>query len=225
LIDRIYSFCLRIILRVFFRLLYHELAWTYDWVAAAVSVGHWSEWVQQAKPFVRGQQILELGFGPGHLQEDLRNSGYIVFGLDRSQQMCRLAGSRLNNRQVTKNNGGYAQSANLVQGVGSRLPFKNASFHSILSTFPTEYIFEPTTAVEIVRVLSPGGRLIIVLTAWITGKTLRERASALLFRLTGQSEPWYDAWQTPFAAYGLSVHTAWVDLGHSRVCVLTADKS
>jgi SAM-dependent methyltransferase len=225
LIGRLYSYCLSSILRIFFRLLYHKFAWTYDWVAATVSAGHWSEWVNQALPFVRGPRILELGFGPGHLQAELLGHGYIAFGLDRSRQMCRLAHSRLKVKKGELNPLGYAHEAGIVQGIGTHLPFENASFESILSTFPTEYIFDPRTAAEVARVLSPGGRLVIVLTAWITGKRVRERASALLFRLTGQSEPWNSAWMTPFSSCGLSVRTTWVDLVHSRVCVLIADKS
>ena len=35
-------------MRLFFRLLYHPFAWTYDGVASAVSMGRWKRWVLAA---------------------------------------------------------------------------------------------------------------------------------------------------------------------------------
>jgi ubiquinone/menaquinone biosynthesis C-methylase UbiE len=224
LLVKLYISALRLVLRIFFRLLYHEFAWTYDWVAAAVSAGHWSDWVKQAQPFMVGQHVLELGFGPGHLQSDLREAGLDVFGLDASPQMCWLASTNIRRSLKAPSRNGYTHDAKFVCGLGSQLPFRSGSFNTVTATFPTEYIFERRTAAEIARVLTPGGRLVIVLTAWITGKTLRERASALLFSLTGQSEPVQVIWQTPFSEAGLEVKTIWIDLGHSRVCILTGDK-
>lgn len=222
--ERAYFIILKTILRVFFRLLYVEFAWTYDWVAATVSAGHWSEWVDQAVPFIQGKRVLELGFGPGHLQEKLRDQGINIFGLDHSRPMCLQAARRMRKKHRSNENV-YAQSPKLVQGVGNILPFRRGSFQTILATFPTEYIFLPATAAEIERTLSPGGRLVIVLTAWITGKSLRERLSSFLFRATGQSEPWDIHWHTPFSDCGMRVETKWIDLGHSRVCVLIAEKN
>ena len=51
----------------FFHLLYHQLAWAYDAVSAAVSLGRWQDWGAAALPFVNGASVLELGHGPGHL--------------------------------------------------------------------------------------------------------------------------------------------------------------
>ena len=38
----------------------------------------------------------------------------------------------------------------------------NASFDTVISTFPSEYIYDPDTIAEVVRVLRPGGRFIVV---------------------------------------------------------------
>ena len=46
-----------------------------------------------------------------------------------------------------------------------QLPFADASFDNVVSTFPTEYIADPRALAEIARVLRPGGRLIVVLGA------------------------------------------------------------
>ncbi|NMC80811.1 MAG: hypothetical protein GYA59_15725, partial [Chloroflexi bacterium] len=39
-------------LKVFFDLLYHSFAWTYDGVAAVVSLGRWKGWVYSVIPFL-----------------------------------------------------------------------------------------------------------------------------------------------------------------------------
>src|SRR5688572_31722362 len=86
---------IRRFMRVFFRLLYHPFAFTYDLVAAAVSFGHWRDWVMSVLPFIQGTRVLELGHGPGHLQHALLNRGLFTVGLDESAQMGLLARRRL----------------------------------------------------------------------------------------------------------------------------------
>jgi hypothetical protein len=86
---------LRLTLRVFFYLLYHPFSWTYDGVAALVSLGRWNEWVGCAFPHLYGERILEIGHGPGHLQLTLQAAGKFAVGLDASFQMSRQAQRRL----------------------------------------------------------------------------------------------------------------------------------
>ena len=50
-----------------YRLLYNELAWAYDAVSWAVSLGRWDVWRRAALPYVRGDHVLEVGFGTGAL--------------------------------------------------------------------------------------------------------------------------------------------------------------
>jgi ubiquinone/menaquinone biosynthesis C-methylase UbiE len=64
-----------------------------------------------------------------------------------------------------------------------------ASLNQVVATFPTEYIFDPATVKEVYRILLPGGRLVVLLVAWITGRGLLERAAAWLFRVTKQAPP------------------------------------
>jgi ubiquinone/menaquinone biosynthesis C-methylase UbiE len=166
------------LLRIFFKLLYHQFAWTYDWVAAAVSLRMWQNWVLAILPFINTSPVLELGYGPGHLQSALKRKGIKVYGLDASHQMGKLAVKRLRLN-------GYTPS--LVNGIAQILPFANKSFQSVVATFPTEYIADPQTLAEIWRVLIPGGDLFILPVAWITGKRWIERIAAWIFRLTKQS--------------------------------------
>jgi len=63
-----------------FHLLYHEAAWAYDAVAAAVSLGQWRAWGAAALPFLPGPRVLELGHGPGHMLIALTAAGYDAAG-------------------------------------------------------------------------------------------------------------------------------------------------
>src|SRR5207248_10597056 len=54
------------------------------------------------------------------------------------------------------------KKATVIQGSAQHLPFSNDSFDTIVSTFPSEYIYYPDTIAEVERVLRPGGRLIVV---------------------------------------------------------------
>ncbi len=161
-------------MRVFFNLLYHPFAFTYDFVAAVVSFGKWNNWVLGVIPFVSGTRILELGHGPGHLQQALitlrRVSGLDSAAMDESAPMGRLAKRRLGSSQK------------LVRAVTQKIPFVSETFDSVISTFPSEYIFDPQTLAEAYRVLRSGGRFIVLLAAWPRNPLL-----GWLFKVTGQS--------------------------------------
>jgi SAM-dependent methyltransferase len=49
-----------------------------------------------------------------------------------------------------------------LQGRAQQLPFADASFGSVVATFPAEYIVDPASLAEFRRVLKPGGQLVVV---------------------------------------------------------------
>ena len=138
--------------------LYHQLAWGYEIVAWVVSLGRWDDWRRQALDHVIGRRVLEIGFGTGVLLGTAVDRGIPIFGADPSPQMHRVAARRLRRS---------CRGAPRVRATAQLLPFADGSFDTVISTFPSGYIFDPDTLSEITRVLSRSvdgggpGRLVI----------------------------------------------------------------
>ncbi|MBN1887739.1 MAG: methyltransferase domain-containing protein [Thermoflexales bacterium] len=167
-----------LLLRLFFLLLYNQLAWLYDSIAWLVSFGHWRHWGQAALPHLRGQRVLELAHGPGHLLVAMRRSGRCPLGLDLSPAMGRLASARLRRSGL---------AVPLVRARAQALPFRAGAFDSVVSTFPTEFILDPATLDEAARVLGEGGRLVIVPGVAFDSHSRPYRFLKWLYRVTGQA--------------------------------------
>jgi len=80
------------LIKISFHLLYHQLAWAYDRIAAMVSCGLWNTWGLQALPYLVGPFVLELGPGPGYMQAALRKLGVHVYGVEASWDMVKRFG-------------------------------------------------------------------------------------------------------------------------------------
>jgi ubiquinone/menaquinone biosynthesis C-methylase UbiE len=121
---------MRALLRLFFRFLYHQFAFAYDFVAAAVSFGHWRKWILEVVPFIEGTRTLEIGHGPGHLHRFLLRRGLDAVAMDESASMSRLARRNLNlwrkiaHFQSSTHQSGYTQT-NLTRGLAQQLPFRD----------------------------------------------------------------------------------------------------
>jgi ubiquinone/menaquinone biosynthesis C-methylase UbiE len=195
---------------------YREFAWTYDVVAWLVSDGLWRRWALAALPELQGR-ILELGFGPGHMQLAL-SGRHTVAGLDASPQMAAMAAQRLRR---------YGASPRLALGLAQALPFPGAAFDTVLATFPADYILDPDTHAEILRVLAPGGRLVIIPTARLDA-SLYARAVNLAYRLTLQAPPHGGA-PPPAAEWlkveGMEFRQHWAAVGPSQVLVVVGSKA
>ncbi len=209
--------------RLIFRLLYHEFAWTYDWVAAAVSMCRWKSWILSVLPYLEHSVVLELGSGPGHLQVALARRGIVAYGLDSSWQMVKQARNRLNHNSFP---------GNITLGRAQSLPFPSGKFDKVVATFPSEYIFETKTISQVWRVLKTNGELIVIPVAWITGKTMRDRLAAGIFRITGQV-PGTDPESGDFGDFdpqrffeqrGFKVNKEIIRLSSSKVLVIRATK-
>jgi ubiquinone/menaquinone biosynthesis C-methylase UbiE len=168
------------LVRFGFRLLYQEMAWSYDAVSWAVSLGQWRQWQESALAFLpppaTAPRILEIGHGPGHMLLALVERGYYPLGLDLSIQMGQMARRRTNGRIP------------LLRAGVTAIPLANDSIHAVLATFPTDYIVDPQTIAEVKRVLRENGRYIILPQAQLTGRGPIHRLIELAFRITGQRQ-------------------------------------
>jgi ubiquinone/menaquinone biosynthesis C-methylase UbiE len=181
MIASLYNRLLSSALRLFFKLLYHQFSWSYNFVAAVVSGGRWIGWVHSVLPYLQGPRVLELGHGPGHLLLAMQRKGLKAVGLDESHGMGVL---------VVKGMLGFGFDLLVVNGYAQYMPFPNNHFNQIVSTFPSEFILDPRTLSEAYRVLAPDGELIILPSASITGKGWYDRLAAWLFHFTGQAPDW-----------------------------------
>ncbi|MEO7001482.1 MAG: class I SAM-dependent methyltransferase [Ktedonobacterales bacterium] len=145
-------------LRFLFGLLYRNR--TLYWLASTIPfAGQWRVWQRLAVPRIVGADVLEIGCGIGKLLADMVQAGYACTAVDRSPQMVAATRGELRRRGLP------TDAAPVLLASAQRLPFPAASFDTVVSTFPTDYIFDPATLHEVARVLRPGGRLIIVMGA------------------------------------------------------------
>lgn len=124
-----------------------------------------------------GESVLDVGVGPGLLAFDLAQlvgeSGHVA-GIDLSEAMLAM----------TRNRCADSPQTDFRQADATALPFPDNSFDAAVSTQVYEYVADIKTALsELYRVLKPGGRAVILDTAWdslVWNTTDTERAGRIL---------------------------------------------
>ncbi len=124
----------------------------YDRTNAVLSVGNAALWriatVNAVAP-QSGERILDIAAGTGTSSVALAKSGAEVIALDFSQGMVDEGRRRHPELQF-------------VQGDAEKLPFADAEFDAVTISFGLRNVQHPEVAVaEMLRVLKPGGRLVI----------------------------------------------------------------
>lgn len=146
------------VVRWLFELLYRNRS--LYWLASTIPfAGQWRVWQRLALARLTGLDTLEVGCGIGTLLGDTLERGYHARAIDRSPQMVAATRRELRRRGLP------VEADTVRQASVQALPFAEASFDTVVSTFPTDYIADPAALREIARVLRPGGRLVIVLGA------------------------------------------------------------
>ncbi|HEV2654843.1 MAG TPA: class I SAM-dependent methyltransferase, partial [Ktedonobacteraceae bacterium] len=140
--------------KLLFETLYRN-RYLYRFASTVPFAGQWRGWQRLVLPRIHGKEVLELGCGLGDLLADMLEAGYTCRAVEHSPEMVAAARSTLKRRHV-------GQDSQVVQGSAQRLPFSANSFDTVVSTFPSEYIYDPDTIAEVERVLRPGGRLIVI---------------------------------------------------------------
>ena len=127
----------------------------YRFASTVPFAGQWRVWQRLVLPRLTGHDILELGCGLGDLLADMLAAGYACRAVEHSPHMVAAARATLQRRKL-------GDATTVLQGSAQHLPFSDAAFDTIVSTFPSEYIYDPNTIAEIERVLRPNGRLIVI---------------------------------------------------------------
>lgn len=106
----------------------------------------------------QGAKILDLGFGDGRNMPLLHDIGFEVYGVEISEDICRLTRSRMERLGVP---------VRVETGTNSQIPFGDGVFDFILACHACYYVGSGESFVdnlrEITRVLRPGGRFIFSL--------------------------------------------------------------
>jgi SAM-dependent methyltransferase len=100
-------------------------------------------------------RLLEVGCGPGHLSIKLAEQGLEVTGVDLDPAMIERA-------EANAAGAGDDRHPSFFVGDAAALPFPDASYDLVVSTFSVHHWADPAAGLgEIGRVLRPGGRALI----------------------------------------------------------------
>jgi SAM-dependent methyltransferase len=121
----------------------------------------------------QGDSAIDVGCGPGNYTRHLATasgSGLVV-GIDASEAMVAAAAKR-----------GDGANIAYLRADASALPFRDGAFDVACSVGVIHMIEEPLAAVdEMVRVLAPGGRLVIMVSCMPRGRSRRVRGGVTFF--------------------------------------------
>ena len=118
----------------------------------------WIRVINSYIPVDRTLDFLDIGTGPGFFPVILSREGHRVTGIDCTRAML---------DQAIENAGRYNISADFILAEGDDLPFDDSTFDCVISRNVAWTLADPVRSYkEWLRVLRPGGRLIIFDANW-----------------------------------------------------------
>lgn len=143
------------------RAMFDRIAKNYDVANRAISMGMDKTWrrktVELLKPF-RGGRYLDIGTGTGDLVFEILNqsANVLIDGIDPAEQMLAIARDKAAQR-------GVGDSVTFFAANALDLPMESDTYDGIVSGFCLRNIERRQKALEeMLRVLKPGGRAIIL---------------------------------------------------------------
>ena len=131
--------------------IYTRYAKAYDCFMAVFPL--WKKWLRSVLPYLQGDRILEVSFGPAYLLTQYPKDK-MLFGLDYNAVMVKRA-----KEKMEKCN----QTVDIVKGDVTDMPYPDGFFDTIVNTMAfTGYPDGQMALAEMLRVLKPDGVLLML---------------------------------------------------------------
>ncbi len=170
---------------------------------------------------LEGGLVIELGYGPGHLQLEMSKRGIHCVGIDESRQMGKIARARFKKSTYPESN------YRLVRGQAENLPFASESAEAILATFPAEYIFHDQSIINWHRVLKNNGKFILLMGVEPGGFSIISMLTRFFYRIASsdfQNLLGPQDYLQRICSFGLSVEPISVEINSDKLWLIYGHK-
>ncbi len=128
---------------------FDKIARTYDRLNRLMTLGLDRRWRRRAVRDLHGN-VLDVACGTGDMVQELQKRGCLVTGVDLSEEMLTIAKSK-------------APTATYMIADAEHLPFENGCFDAVTCAFGVRnFVHLEQGLGEMLRVLKPGGRMVIL---------------------------------------------------------------
>ncbi len=139
---------------------FDKIARTYDRLNRLMTLGLDRRWRRRAVRDLHGN-VLDIACGTGDMVQELQKRGCLVTGVDLSEEMLTIAKSK-------------APTATYMIADAEHLPFENDCFDAVTCAFGVRnFVHLEQGLGEMLRVLKPGGRMVILELATPDSKLIR----------------------------------------------------
>lgn len=139
---------------------FDTIARTYDRLNRVMTLGLDRRWRRRAVRDLHGN-VLDVACGTGDMVQELQKRGCLVTGVDLSEEMLTIAKSK-------------APTATYMIADAEHLPFENDCFDAVTCAFGVRnFVHLEQGLGEMLRVLKPGGRMVILELATPDSKLIR----------------------------------------------------